>query len=269
MTPTDDAFEADLAPGPSAEAGGLVVSLEGYEGPLDLLLDLARKQKVDLAKISILNLAEQYLAFVAAARRVRLDLAADYLVMAAWLAFLKSRLLLPPEQQPSDEPTGEEMAELLQQRLRILESMRDAGTRLLGRPRLGLSVFSRGAPEDVRTITTPIWQLSLYELLRTYAEFKVRTTDVPLQIRPIQRFTVEDALRRLVDLLGGGALDWATLETFLPSEIREGPLYRNAVATTLVASLELARSGRIDLRQPQAFGPIYIRRAEDGAESKE
>lgn len=263
-----DGFEPDLAPGPSPEAGGLVVSLEGYEGPLDLLLDLARKQKVDLGKISILKLAEQYLDFVAAARRVRLDLAADYLVMAAWLAYLKSRLLLPPEERPSDEPSGEEMAELLQQRLRILESMREAGQRLFGRPRLGFSTFSRGAPEDVRTITTPIWQLTYYELLQAYAEYKTRTVEVPLQIRPIQRYTVEDALSRLAELLGSdGKIEWSTLEAFLPPAIKEGPLYRNAVATTLVASLELARSGRIRLRQPQAFGPIFIRRADEGAGS--
>jgi len=267
MIATDD-FEPDLAPGPSPEAGGLVVALEGYEGPLDLLLDLARRQKVDLGKISILKLAEQYLDFVAAARRVRLDLAADYLVMAAWLAYLKSRLLLPPEERPSDEPSGEEMAELLQQRLRILESMREAGQRLFGRPRLGFSTFSRGAPEDVRTITTPIWQLAYYELLQAYAEYKTRTVEVPLQIRPIQRYTVEDALSRLAELLGSdGKIEWSTLEAFLPPAIKEGPLYRNAVATTLVASLELARSGRIRLRQPQAFGPIFIRRADEGAGS--
>lgn len=265
-----DAFEADIAPGPSPEAGGLVVALEGYEGPLDLLLDLARKQKVDLAKISILRLAEQYLEFVSAARRVRLDLAADYLVMAAWLAYLKSRLLLPPEERPSDEPTGEEMAEILQHRLRLLEAMRDAGQKLFGRPRLGYSTFSRGAPEDVRTITTPIWQLSYYELLQAYAEYRVRTTEVPLQIRPIQRYTVEDALGRLSEFLGVDApIEWSTLETFLPAEIKDGPLYRNAVATTLVASLELARSGRIRLRQPQPFGPIFIRRAGESAEPRE
>jgi len=255
----EELFEADpdrpaLAPGEE-----LRVNLEGYEGPLDLLLDLARKQKVDLARISVLRLAEQYLAFIAEAKKVRLEIAADYLVMAAWLAYLKSRLLLPPEEKPVDEPSGEELAAQLQRRLRLLEMIREVADKLMGRPRLGLNVFGRGAPEGVRTITSPIWLDTYTDLLRAYSDHRARVEGAVLHVRPIQKFTVEDALQRLRRLLGG-VPDWATLEAFLPADLRDGAVYRNAVATTLVASLELVKSGRLELRQPQPFGPIFVRR---------
>ncbi|MBM3568434.1 MAG: segregation/condensation protein A [Alphaproteobacteria bacterium] len=257
--------ELEFQPDPprgGAGDGALVVSLEAFEGPLDLLLTLAREQKVDLARISMVQLADQYLAYVAAAKRVSLDIAADYLVMAAWLAYLKSRLLLPPEETPSEEPSAAELAERLNLRLRLLEAMRDAGRRLMALPRLGRGVFVRGMPEGVRVITRSIFQLGYYDLLKSYAGYRERLdAHAPIHMEPIARFSVEDALHRLSDLLGADALpDWTTLETFLPTDLASAPLYRNALATTLVASLELVRTGRIAIQQPQPFGPIYLKR---------
>ena len=237
--------------------GELVVDLEGFEGPIDALLVLARQQKVDLLHISILQLADQYLAFIAEARRMRLEIAADYLVMAAWLAYLKSRLLLP-EPEDDDEPTGPEMAEALAFQLRRLESMQQAGARIMELPRLGRDVFARGAPEGMTVVRTPVYEATLYDLLKAYGDQQRRNRPPTLEIAPTDYFTVDDALERLSHLLGRMP-DWRTLESFLPPGLRDGVAFRSAVASTFAATLELARTGRIALRQSGTFGPIYLR----------
>lgn len=237
----------------------LRVDLAGYEGPLDVLLGLARTQKVDITKISILALAEQYLAFIAEAKRIRIEIAADYLVMAAWLAYLKSRLLLPPGEE-DDEPTGEELAADLTFRLRRLDAFRQVGERLFAGILLGRDVFPRGAPEGVRVIKTPIYEASLFELLKAYADHKAQAGAVALTITPKIVFTFEQATRRLTALIGM-AMDWQELERFLPGALADDFTRRTAVASTLSASLELARQGKLDIRQQAAFGPIYLRKA--------
>ncbi len=238
----------------------LIVDLEGYEGPLDVLLTLARDQKVDLRRISILDLAEQYLEFIAEARKLRLEIAADYLVMAAWLAYLKSRLLLPEPED--DEPSGEEMAARLAFQLRRLEAMRDAAARLMARERLGRDVFPRGAPEGIRVLRTSVFELSLYDLLKAYADQTARRTATePLRLGRGGVYSVEDALARFSDMLGR-LPDWATLQSFLPSGAEEHFDPRSTVASTFAASLELTRQGKLRLRQGRAFGPIYIGRAQ-------
>ncbi len=240
-----------------ADESRLVVDLDGYEGPLDVLLALAREQKVDLARISILQIAEQYIAFIERARDLRLEIAADYLVMAAWLAYLKSRLLLP-EAAADDEPTAEDLASALAFQLRRLEAMREAGARLMERPLLGRDVFARGAPEGVRTIANRVFELSLYELLSAYADHKRRTVRGILTVEPSKLYSLEEALGRLSRLLGG-ARGWKSLASFVPSGIADGLVSRSALASTLVASLELARQGRIRLRQSSDYAPIYLR----------
>ena len=235
-----------------------LVDVDGFEGPLDLLLELARRQKVDLAKISILALAEQYLAFVEEARRLRLELAADYLVMAAWLAFLKSRLLLP-EPPAGEEPTGQEMADALQWQLRRLEAMQEAGVRLMARPQLGRDIFSRGQPEGVVVVRRAVWDVKLYDLLAAYGH-QVRPKDADTyQIEPMQFFSVEEAAERLGRMLGI-AIDWQSLEAFLPAGLTDPTRRRSAVASTFVAGLQLAKDGTVELRQSERFGPIYLRK---------
>ena len=243
----------------------LVLDLDGYEGPIDLLLTLAREQKVDLVKISILALADQYLAFIARQRWLRLEIAADYLVMAAWLAYLKSRLLLPQPPE-DDEPSAADLAEALAHRLRLLEAMQTAGGRLMARPRLGHDVFLRGAPEDLAVVAVPVYELGLYELLRAYGENRRRTAAV-MTIEPSTFHSMDDALKRLARFLGHMP-DWRELTSFLPQEVRGELFRRSALAATFAASLELVRAGRIELRQDRAFGPIYLRSpasAGDGA----
>jgi segregation and condensation protein A len=237
----------------------LVLELDGYEGPIDLLLALAREQKVDLGKISILALADQYLAFIARQRTLRLEIAADYLVMAAWLAYLKSRLLLP---QPTeeDEPSAAELAAALEHRLKLLEALQTAGRRLMARPRLGHDVFLRGAPEGLTVIAIPVYELGLYELLRAYGQSRRRSAQTVLAIEPSIFFSMDDALRRLARFLGH-LPDWRELTSFLPEAARGELLRRSALAATFAATLELARDGRIELRQDRAFGPIYLRSA--------
>ena len=235
----------------------LVVDLEGYEGPIDVLLALARQQKVDLLHISILQLADQYVAFIAAARGLRLEVAADYLVMAAWLAYLKSRLLLP-EPEEDDEPSGPEMAEALAFQLRRLEAMQQAGAKVMELPRLGRNVFARGAPEGVKVTRIPVYDLSLYELLKAYGDQQRRGHHDLLEIAPTEIHSVDDALERLGRILGR-LPDWQTLMTFLPDSLAGGIVYRSAVASTFAASLELAKSGQLEIRQSGTFGPIYFR----------
>ncbi len=235
----------------------LVVDVDGFEGPLDLLLHLARNQKVDLARISILALVEQYLQFIDGARKLRLELAADYLVMAAWLAFLKSKLLIP--KQPGDEgESGEELAAVLQFRLKRLEAMRDAGARLVNRNRLGRDVFARGMPELVIVETRNEFSASLYDLLTAYAVQRQRKaiTNVRIEQRGVWSLKqARDILTRLV----GGLKDWTALDRFL-LEYLTGPEERaTAIASSFAASLELVREGIVEMRQLEAFAPLYLR----------
>ena len=247
----------DVPPVPATDQ--LLLDLDGYAGPIDVLLELAREQKVDLVHISILELADQYLVFVTRARRLSLELAADYLVMAAWLAYLKSRLLLPRSEGDEAEPTGAEMAAALRFQLQRLEAMREAAARLMARPQLGVDIFLRGMPEGVRVIARADYDVSLYELLRAYADHRRRTRGEALAIAPVELYTVDEALQRLSDLLGRMP-DWQTLRSFLPAEFGTGVLARSALAATLAASLELARAGELEMRQTESFGPIYVRR---------
>ncbi len=264
---TTEEFEDGQAFETQSGDTAFVVDLEGYEGPIDVLLEMARKQKVDLAHISILALATQYLKFVEAARKHNLELAADYLVMAAWLAFLKSKLLLP-DMGNEDEPTGDEMAAALQFQLRRLQAMRDAGANLMSRPRLGMDFFKRGAPERFRTNITTIYELSLFELLKAYGEQKRRKEGAgPMQIESFEIYTVEDALIRLRKLLGPIPA-WQNLWNFLPEGLKDGLIIRSAMASTFAASLELAKEGRLTVRQNTTYGSIDIkpgiRKEEDG-----
>jgi segregation and condensation protein A len=239
------------------EPADLVVDLEGFEGPIDMLLTLAREQKVDLSRISILKLADQYLAFIASARHLKLELAADYLVMAAWLAYLKSRLLLPQPPEP-DEPTVEEMAAALAHQLQRLEAMQQAGVRIMARPQLGRDVFGRGAPEGLPRVLVPVYEVSLYDLLKAYGEGRQRKEAAVLHIAPPELYSMDDAIARLERMLGR-IRDWCSLMSFLPPLGRDPLVRRSAIASTLAASLELVRSGRLQLRQDNAFGPIFLR----------
>jgi len=255
-------FEEDRAgPGrPEADGAALVVDLEGYEGPIDVLLTLAREQKVDLAKISILRLVDQYLDFIGSARAVSLEIAADYLVVAAWLAYLKSRLLLP-EAPADEEPSGPALVEVLQFQLRRLEAMQEAGRKILALPQLGRDVFKRGAPEGVPIVRRTVFTATLYDLLKAYGDFRGRVATSVLHIEPTTLYTVDDAIRRLRSILPG-LPDWATLFTFLPEVLDAHPLMaRSALASTFAATLEMAKKGEIELRQGGNFGPIYVRRS--------
>jgi len=237
----------------------LVLDLDGYEGPIDLLLALAREQKVDLARISILALADQYLAFIAAQRRLQLEIAADYLVMAAWLAYLKSRLLLPDP--PEEEgPSAVELAEALAHRLRLLEAMQRAGAALMAGPLLGRDVFARGAPEGLDRLDRPVFELSLYDLLKAYGDSHRRQHGQVLTILPTSYHSLGEALERLAQFVGQ-VPEWRELENFLPEELRGGPLRRSGLAATFAALLELAKAGRVELRQDRSFGPLYLRSA--------
>lgn len=255
-----DSFEEDTGLQPQ-RGDGLILDLDGYEGPIDVLLQLARDQKVDLTGISILALADQYLEFVREARKVRLELAADYLVMAAWLAYLKSRLMLP-EPAGDEEPSGAEMAAALKFQLQRLEAMQKAGKMLVERPRLGQGIFARGEPEQLRVETTTTFDVSLLELLRAYAKNRVRNEVSSLHIQATELYTVDDALQRLTSLLGSSP-NWKTLSSFLPDDLLDPLVRRSAVATTFVASLELCREGKLQIRQDGMFGTIYFRGVEE------
>ena len=261
----DKAIPAEESPAWAEGGERLVVDLEGFEGPIDLLLALAREQKVDLKRISILRLADQYLDFIAQARQLRLEVAADYLVMAAWLAYLKSRLLLPEAEQ-EEEPTAAEMAAALAFQLQRLQAMQEAGARLRARPRLGLEIFARGAPERLRALRTPVYQVMLFDLLKAYGEQHHRHDAAILHITPNELYTVEEALKRLRRLVGRTP-DWQSLSHFLPPNVLGGIVGRSALASTLMASLELARAGKVQLRQNTPFGPIYLRAAPEAAVS--
>lgn len=263
MSGAAGAFQEDTMPAELAAEDRLVVDLEGFEGPIDVLLALARDQKVDLTRISILALADQYIAFVAQARRVRLEVAADYLVMAAYLAYLKSRLLLPaPPETGKAEPSATEMAAALAFQLQRLQAMREAGGRLMARPQLGREVFGRGAPESVRVVTKPVWQATIYDLLKAYGDQRARRQPSLLRIAPAELYSMELALERLSSILGR-LPDWTTLQSFVPKELAGGVVARSALAAMFTASLELVRSGKLQLRQDRMFGDIFIRKAPD------
>lgn len=232
----------------------LTLDLDGWEGPLDLLLALARSQKVDLRQISILQLVEQYLDVINRAQALKLEVAADWLVMAAWLAYLKSALLLPRE--PEQDPDPEELALRLQLRLERLAAMRDAGARLMARDRWGRDVFRRDAPEGLHVVRRSLWQVSWFELIEAYGRVSARARPVLHVVRDRHVMTLEDAMARLSAAIGH-ALTWSTIERFLPEA--DPALRRSALASTFLAALELARQGRVELRQADAFAPLYLR----------
>ena len=239
----------------TADRDMLTIDIDGWEGPLDLLLALARAQKVDLRKISILELVQQYLDYVEQARALKLELAADYLVMAAWLAFLKSALLLPRD--PEQEPSPEELALRLQLRLERLQAMREAGARLMARDRLNRDVFRRGAPEGLRTVRKALWQAEIYDLIAAYGRVSARTRPVMHVVADRPVMTLEAAIER-VSRLVGERIDWAAIESFLPDGAR-GVFRKSALASSFLAALELARQGRVELRQKSPFAPLYLR----------
>jgi segregation and condensation protein A len=244
--------------GPAArptDDAALYLELDGWEGPLDLLLDLARRQKVDLRRISILELVDQYLGYIERAGELRLELAADYLVMAAWLAYLKSAMLLPKEEQ--EDPSPEEMALRLHLRLERLAAMRDAAARLMARDRLGRDVFPRGAPEGLAVDRRNAWQCDMFALLQAYGQVKARTAPVVHMVRDRMVMTLDSALSRVSSMLGV-SLDWLELRDFLPPHA-DPRLRRSALASSFVAALELARTGRADIRQEETFGPLHLK----------
>jgi len=261
MSDFSDFEEDDLPEMPSVSP--FVVDVEGYEGPIDVLLNLAREQKVDLVHISIVQLADQYLAFVAEARTRSLELAADYLVMAAWLAYLKSRLLLP-DLSSEEEPTGEELAAALQFQLQRLEAMQKAGAELMARARLGADFFSRGAPERFKTTQHSVFDANLTDLIQAYARQKSRSAKgKALRIEGSWELqSIEDALHRLRRLVGH-APDWRTLTSFLPENVASPLTRRSALASTFGAVLQLAKEGRINIRQDGTYGEIYFQTTQD------
>jgi segregation and condensation protein A len=239
------------------EGDELNLSLDGWEGPLDLLLSLARAQKVDLSQISILDLVEQYLAYLHEARALKLEIAADYLVMAAWLAYLKSCLLLPKD--PEADPSPEEIALRLQLRLQRLDAMREAGARLLGRDRLGRDVFARGAPEGLRLVRKSAWQIAAFDLFAAYGAVKARSQPPMHVVHARAVMTLDEAIDRVSKMIGM-AIDRTALEAFLP-HTDDPQLRRSALASSFLAALELARRGRLDLEQEEAFAPLRLKAA--------
>jgi segregation and condensation protein A len=253
VTLADDEWDGPAAA--ATEDAALYLELDGWEGPLDLLLDLARRQKVDLRRISILALVDQYLTYIERAEALRLELAADYLVMAAWLAYLKTALLLPREEQ--EDPSPEELALRLQLRLQRLAAMRDAAARVMARDRLGRDVFLRGAPEGLRIDRKAKWQCDWFALVQAYGQVKARTQPVVHMVRDRMVMTLDSALSRVSSMLGVN-LDWMELKDFLPPHA-DPRLRRSAMASSFVAALELARLGKAELQQEQTFGPLMLR----------
>ncbi|GAD49443.1 segregation and condensation protein A [Caenibius tardaugens NBRC 16725] len=252
--PSNEDWDSPVAG--SGDEGALYLELDGWEGPLDLLLDLARRQKVDLKTISILALVDQYLTYIDQAEALRLELAADYLVMAAWLAYLKSALLLPKEEQ--EDPSPEELALRLQLRLQRLSAMREAAARLMARDRLGRDVFRRGAPEGLRVDRKNAWQCDWFDLVSAYGQVQARNKPVVHMVRERPVMTLESAINRVSSMLGM-TLNWMQLEDFLPTH-SDPRLRRSALASSFLAALELARTGRAEIAQEQTFGPLRLRR---------
>jgi segregation and condensation protein A len=242
-----------------------MVDVEGFEGPLDLLLSLARNQKVDLAKISVLALAEQYLAFIEAARKLRLELAADYLVMAAWLAYLKSRLLLPEPSGP-DGPSAEDMANALAWRLKRLEAFREAAGQLMALPQLKRDVFDRGDPEPVADIKHPEWTATLYDLLSAYSRQRQQSAFSHMQFKKRTVWALQEA-REILQRLVGQATDWSRLDQYLIEYLVEPSMRSTVMASSLAATLELVREGFMEVHQQSAFAPIYMRKREGAGQA--
>jgi segregation and condensation protein A len=268
----DDAFETPVRSAP-AEIDALILNLDGYAGPLDVLLDLARTQRVDIRKISMIRLVDQYLDFVAAARAKSLELAADYLVMASWLTYLKSKLLIPQPAGADGEPTADEMAARLAFQLQRLEAMRKAAESLMNLPQYGVDFFSRGAPEGVRVLKSPLWQAELFELLQAYTRQRVAAVDRTYKPEPPRVFSIEEARARIARLLGS-IPDWTPLVTLTPVHDIDAPA-SSVVASAFNAALEFAKNGAMEIRQVAHFEPIYVRQregavpeggAQDGAE---
>ena len=249
----------DLSEEPRDEGEAFLVDVDGFEGPLDLLLELARRQKVDLSRISILALAEQYLAFIEAARRVRLELAADYLVMAAWLAFLKSRLLLPEPPKNSDEPSAADLAAALAERLRRLELIRLAADKLTQRGQLGRDMFLRGGPEGLETITQANYRASLFDLLSAYARQRQKNAVTRVVMRQRTVWSLAEA-REALERLAGAAAEWTVLDDFLLQFCVDMQTARTVRASSFSASLEMVREGHFDIRQDRPFAPLWLRR---------
>ena len=249
--PVDDDFESP----PVRQSDELNLSLDGWEGPLDLLLNLARAQKVDLTQISILQLVEQYLTYLGQARALKLEIAADYLVMAAWLTYLKSCLLLPKD--PEQDPSPEEIAIRLQLRLQRLDAMREAGARLLGRDRIGRDIFLRGSPEGLRLVRKSAWQVRDFDLFAAYGVVRARTQPAMHVVHARSVMTLDEAIERVSKMIGM-ALDWTVLESFLPST-QDPQFRRSCLASSFLAALELARRGRLELAQDEPFAPIRLR----------
>jgi segregation and condensation protein A len=247
--------DAEFDTPPIRQSDELTLSLDGWEGPLDLLLNLARAQKVDLAQISILQLVEQYLSYLSDARALKLEIAADYLVMAAWLAYLKSCLLLPKDLEA--EPSPDELAWRLQMRLQRLDAMREAGGRLLGRDRIGRDVFLRGAPEGLRLIRKAAWHVRDFDLFAAYGAVRARSQPPMHVVHARSVMTLEEAIERVARMIGT-ALDWTFLESFLPAT-QDPQLRRSALASSFLAALELARRGRLDIQQDEPFAPIMLK----------
>lgn len=259
-------FEQAAAEQRGSDEPALVVDVEGFEGPLDLLLTLARQQKVDLAKISILALADQYLVFIEAARKLRLEIAADYLVMAAWLAYLKSRLLLPDLNAPEGQ-SAEEMANALAFRLKRLEAIRAVAQKLMERPQLNRDMFDRGAPEPIAHIKHPQWSATLYDLLSAYAVQRQKQA-VGNRVRFAQRkvWSLAEA-RAAIERLIGSAADWSRLDEFLISYLVEPSMQATVTASAFASALEMVREGVLELQQHAAFAPLYIRKRGDSGQS--
>jgi segregation and condensation protein A len=272
---TIEAQNTDAAEDPSYEAPGMddlparseafVVDLDGFEGPLDLLLALARTHKLDIAKISILALVDQYLEFIREAQKLKLELAADYLVMAAWLAYLKSRLLLPRDKEDPDTTSAEEMALRLQFRLSRLEAMRNAVAQLMTRKRLERDVFARGMPETVKTTRDTTYTAEIYDLLKAYADQRRRTIRMVHVVKARKVWSIKDARIRLEKLIGASAGEWAQLDLFIEQYLPKGEEERTAIASSFGATLEMARDGVLEIRQDEPFAPIYMRKRQPGA----
>lgn len=236
-----------------------LVDVDGFEGPLDLLLELARRQKVDLAKISVLALAEQYLEFIEEARKVRLELAADYLVMAAWLAYLKSRLLLPDQKQAGEEPAAADLAAALAARLRRLEAIRAAAEKLVNRPRLGRDVFLNGAPQGIQVLKHALWKDNIYDLISAYARQRQKAALSKISLPKRVVWSIPEA-RAALERLAGIAMEWTVMDDYLLEYCVAPEMRKTVKASAFSASLELVREGLLDLRQDRAFAPIWVRR---------
>jgi segregation and condensation protein A len=261
----DEAFDAPVRAAPTADIDALILNLDGYAGPLDVLLDLARTQRVDIRKISMIRLVDQYLDFIAAARAKSLELAADYLVMASWLTYLKSKLLIPAPADANGEPTADEMAARLAFQLQRLEAMRKAAESLLNLPQFGVDFFPRGTPEGVRVLKSPLWQAELFELLQAYTRQRVAAVDRTYKPEPPRVWSIEEARARIARLLGS-IPDWTPLVTLAPAREIDAPV-SSVVASAFNAALEFAKNGAMEIRQVAHFEPIYVRQRERATEA--